>query len=68
MGLVTVKPDYDNIDDKQCLNSFKIFADNSDTSDEASSENEAHVQLRHKLITYISNNGSNFAQVILFYG
>ena len=69
MGLVTVKPDYDNTDDEQHLNSFfKISADNSDTSDEASSENEPHVQLRHKLITYISNNSSNFAQVILFYG
>ena len=66
MGLAPVKPEYDNTNEEQWLNLFfKIFADSGVSCEDGTPENEPHVQLRHKLIIYISDNGSNFAQVII---
>ena len=67
MGLVTMHPDLDNSCEGNCLNPFfKIFAESADNSENGAQDEIPHVLLCQKLITYISDNGSNFAQVTHF--
>ena len=67
MGLVTVHPNFNNTCEGNHLNSFfKIFAESVDNSDNVAQDEMPHVLLHQKLITYISDNGSNFAQVTNF--
>ena len=67
MGLVTMCPSINNTCKGNRLNSFlKIFAESADNSEYVAQDEMPHVLLCQKLITYISDNGSNFAQVTHF--
>ena len=67
MELITVNPNLDNTCEGNCLSSlFKIFAESVDNSENVAQDEMPHVLLHQKLITYISDNGSNFAQVTHF--
>ena len=67
MGLVIMCPDFDNTCEGNRLNSFfQIFAESADNSENVAQDEMPHVLLHQKLTTYISDNGSNFAQVTHF--